>query len=559
MPDSVLHRVLLVEDQPTLAEWVRAVCAVEPDFELRVCHEGSKALEMAKEYQPTAVLQDLIMPGVSGFSLLAAYRRDPSLAQVPIIVLSSVDEVHEKARAFALGAADYLVKLPDPVELVARVRAHSKAFHTRRELREVQEQLELTLDHAPIGTALVAPDGRCLRVNDALCRILGYAREELLLMHVQQLTHPEDIAADLELSAQLLQGQIRSYDLHKRYLHRTGSIVWAHIHVALVRDEAGAPRFLVAQIQDVTAQRAAEQAAQHQAAITRAVIDSMNDTVLVADVRGEILILNEVAKRLFGPELAAGIPEQWDDGYGLFHADQNTRCTPESYPMSRALRGEKIDEVVLWMNMPGWREGQWHSVTGNPVLDSRGELIGAVTVGRDITTRKKTEEQIRETALRDELTGLFNRRGFHLLAEQHLKLAAREQHPVFVLFVDLDGMKAINDQHGHDAGDEALRATATALRSSCRGSDVIGRLGGDEFVIVAHGSSEVAHAVRERILTATDQIGSKLGLQFPLSLSIGIATSSTPERTSLADLLAAADEAMYEAKRRRRPSQNAKR
>jgi two-component system chemotaxis family response regulator WspR len=140
-----VHRVLLVEDQVTLVEWVRATLAPHTDIALTVCSDSLRALEFAREIKPTLILQDLVMPHVDGFALLARYRADPELTDVPVIVLSSVADVLEKVRAFELGAADYLVKMPHPVELIARVRAQSRAHIMRKERDHLTSELQRTM------------------------------------------------------------------------------------------------------------------------------------------------------------------------------------------------------------------------------------------------------------------------------------------------------------------------------------------------------------------------------------------------------------------------------
>lgn len=141
-----MHRVLLVEDQSTLAEWVRVTLAPYADIELYVCTESRLAVQRALEMQPTLILQDLVMPELDGFSLLARYRSIAELADVPVIVLSSVADVDDKVRAFELGAADYLVKIPHPVEMIARVRAQSRAHIMRKERDHLTRELHKTME-----------------------------------------------------------------------------------------------------------------------------------------------------------------------------------------------------------------------------------------------------------------------------------------------------------------------------------------------------------------------------------------------------------------------------
>jgi diguanylate cyclase (GGDEF)-like protein/PAS domain S-box-containing protein len=124
-----------------------------------------------------------------------------------------------------------------------------------RELRDAEERFRNAFDQAPIGKALVSPDGRFARVNTALCGILGYGEGELLETTFQTLTHPEDIDADLDDMRSMLAGERESYSIEKRYRHAGGHYIWALMSVSLVRDEAGAPLYCVSQIQDISEQK----------------------------------------------------------------------------------------------------------------------------------------------------------------------------------------------------------------------------------------------------------------------------------------------------------------
>jgi two-component system, chemotaxis family, response regulator WspR len=120
--------VLLVDDQPIIGEAVRRAIANEPDIEFHYCSVASEAIPMAEALRPTVIMQDLIMPDVDGMTLVHLYRMNPVLRDVPILVLSSKEDAAVKSQAFATGAADYLVKLPESIELIARIRHHSYAY-----------------------------------------------------------------------------------------------------------------------------------------------------------------------------------------------------------------------------------------------------------------------------------------------------------------------------------------------------------------------------------------------------------------------------------------------
>jgi two-component system chemotaxis family response regulator WspR len=133
--------VLLVDDQAIVAEALRAMLASEHDVELHACTEVALALQLARKVRPTVILQDLVMPGIDGFALVRFFRADPQLSKVPIIMLSSREDPRDKSRAFEEGANDYLVKIPDKIELLARVRAHAKSFLAQQQRDEAYQEL----------------------------------------------------------------------------------------------------------------------------------------------------------------------------------------------------------------------------------------------------------------------------------------------------------------------------------------------------------------------------------------------------------------------------------
>ena len=134
--------VLLVDDQMMVAEGIRRMLASEEDIEFHYCAEPKKAVAMALEIRPTVILQDLIMPDMDGYTLVNDYRAEPETQNIPVIVLSTKEDPKDKSKAFERGANDYLVKLPDQIELVARIRAHSRSYLAHQALRETQAKLE---------------------------------------------------------------------------------------------------------------------------------------------------------------------------------------------------------------------------------------------------------------------------------------------------------------------------------------------------------------------------------------------------------------------------------
>ncbi|MDX8497470.1 diguanylate cyclase response regulator [Mesorhizobium sp. VK4C] len=180
------------------------------------------------------------------------------------------------------------------------------------------------------------------------------------------------------------------------------------------------------------------------------------------------------------------------------------------------------------------------------------QIVRAIRYARE---RHRMVLQIRDLSLVDELTGLHNRRGFAVLAREVVKRAARTGTGLVVTFVDLDGMKRINDHFGHEVGDRALIRTAGVLRSVFRVSDVIARIGGDEFIAMTDGVDGTAvEPLRRRLTGAVEDHNREAKGEPALALSLGFAHHNPTAETlkSIDDLIAEADEAMYADKDSRR-------
>ena len=213
-------------------------------------------------------------------------------------------------------------------------------------------------------------------------------------------------------------------------------------------------------------------------------------------------------------------------------------------PARRALRGERRELDVET------GDGRVHRLTIGPVRDDQGAVQAGLAVAEDVTQTRHRTERLDRLAHYDELTGLTNRAAFHELADRALRRASRTPVRSALLFLDLDGLKAVNDTRGHEAGDELLRTVANRLTHTVREVDTVARLSGDEFAILldaVKSEAEVAVAA-DRILRAIAeplQIGGDH--RVTVTASVGIAIQTSADETG-AKLLKAADAAMYRAK-----------
>ncbi len=253
------------------------------------------------------------------------------------------------------------------------------------------EQLwQLTVEHSPVGTTLVAPDGRLLSANQALCDMLGYTAPEILTLTFQQITHPDDLAEDLALVEETLAGLRSSYRLRKRYLHADGHVVHGDLSVALLREPDGTPIHFISQILDVTeAHEYAERLAESSRALDRqrrhleAILDSVDIGVAVLDLDSGDIVVNRRHQQYVAlahpdhTEGMAGVPGD------LFFED-GRRLEAHELPSTRAEAGEEFDDLIIRVGSDPVTQRAL-SVSARSVRGAGGEFSGAVLAYSDVT------------------------------------------------------------------------------------------------------------------------------------------------------------------------------
>ncbi len=286
----------------------------------------------------------------------------------------------------------------------------------------------------------------------------------------------------------------------------------------------------------------------------RLLTENSNDLVRTHDLDGNVLYVSPSVERMLGytAEQFRAFPP-----LHLVHPDDRAALAPDrALPLSERFKDLPVEYRALH------KDGsyRWLEISFAARRDAEGVIIGEQSSARDVTDRRLAEqrltsqaEQLRTLSLHDELTGLYNRRGWLELAGQQMRLATREKRDAAVIFADLNGMKQINDLHGHEAGDRALQDTERILRAACREVDIIARFGGDEFVVFALDFEEAGlEALRARVQGAITEQNLSGARPFRLSLSLGAAFFRPENPEAIQDLLDRADFEMYERKRARR-------
>jgi len=279
------------------------------------------------------------------------------------------------------------------------------------------------------------------------------------------------------------------------------------------------------------------------------IIARLHEGVVVLDAETRVALANNAAAQIFGVPLDELIDRRLN-AVAVDLLDEHGRLLGnDRLPLMRALGGEEVsDELVRFVRRDGTL--LWVEVHANPLYNDDGTLYGAVASYDDVTARVEQDRRTRQEADTDALTGLANRRSLERTLAAALARAAGRAQSVGLLMLDLDGFKAINDTHGHAAGDEALREVARRLRRCVRERDLVARLGGDEFVVVltdVGGRSGAVQDCLQRIREALREPFALDGALHELGAAVGVATFPA-DGGDAAALLAHADRNMYAAK-----------
>ena len=270
----------------------------------------------------------------------------------------------------------------------------------------------------------------------------------------------------------------------------------------------------------------------------RRLVELADELVAIVDESGRILYVNETTERVLGYHRRELVDKV---GFDFVHPDDVADVAADFLEVLKA-PGTRRQRDVRARDAEGtwrWLELVQTNRTDDPVV------AGVVVSCRDVTKRKLATEFLAHQALHDPLTGLPNRVLLLDRLMQSLARAPRDERAVAVVFLDLDGFKAINDEHGHPAGDALLTAVATRLRTSLRAADTVARYGGDEFVVVAEIHPAASAVLIDRVHGVFNRPFGDAGLAFDITASGGlmIAVEGDPE-----ELLRIADGAMYRAK-----------
>ena len=371
------------EHYRTIFEGVQDAIFVE-SLDGRILMVNQRACEMFGYSQAeflTKTVADLVPPG---YSTLAAADTDGVITSEP----RESANLRANGEVFPIEISGRIQVINGEQVLLVVVRDITERKRSEDLLRESEERFSGAFEYASIGMALVAPNGALLRVNWALCWLLGYSETELLQKTFQDITHPDDLQDDLERIQRLLVGEVDSYQMEKRYFHKQGHVVWGLLNVSLVEDYQGKPQYFISQIQDITERKKVETALIESSTQFRTLFEASPDAIVLIDPNQNWSII-----------------------------DCNTAaCQMNGYTREELL-GQCIDIFNLTSGGPDERTGYLESIRQQGVLrfetahrrkdgtlftvdvstslirfDTRDLILG---IDRDVTERRQAENELR--------------------------------------------------------------------------------------------------------------------------------------------------------------------
>ena len=420
------------------------------------------------------------------------------------------------------------------------------------ELWRAESRFRVLFQKAAIGIAIVDAGGGIIECNPALEKMLGYREKEMAGRHFTDFTHEEDLQSDKGWFEELLAQKRDNYQMAIRCLRKDGAVVWGLLAVSLIRNNKNEPLYAIRMIEDITDRKRAEEVVIKSRHFYLSLIDELPNPIRRADVDAQSDYFNKAWLEFTGRSISQELGDAWTEGVHHEDRDRLKKIQSDSFEH----RAPYVTEYRLRDRSGEYR---WMVEYGRPIKDLDGSFSGYISSCYDVQDRKTFEEKLHSLSTTDDLTGLLNRRGFFSLAQQQLKVANRTKIGFLLLYVDLDGLKKINDMLGHPEGDQALVETASILREIFRESDIIGRLGGDEFAVLAlertRDVKEEEQAILRRIQESVETGNAQPGRRYALSLSAGINTYDPENPCSLDEFISRVDSIMYEEKKAKYRSQ----
>lgn len=561
---STPGRVLVVDDESTTRSIIKAALQ-SSNYSVVECTGGQQAVQLIAAEAFDAVLLDILMSDLNGLDVLQTLRQRHPETELPVIMVTVKDSSEDIARAFTLGANDYVVKPIDAKILLARVGgqiARKRAFDELRALnrnlkRRIREREGTALDFQralkrseekfsktfraspdPISLSLLE-DGRMLDVNESYERATGFRREEVVGRTTTELGLWSPAKRDEFIRMLREQGGVRDWPVVLR--NRAGDERSCEVSAEIISVDG--TRAIITISRDVTERRRAEEALQASERRYRFLYEDNPSMYFTVDRDFTVKSVNRFGMEQLGYSLEELRGSKLLDL--IYTEDEAAAQTfmEACFANPNLVQKQEVRKVC--------KDGKliWVKETGRVAQDTDGKE-SLLLVCHDISETRKLHEQLSYQASHDLLTDLVNRRGLEHRLRWVMNSPELERAEHVLCYLDFDNFGLINQTCGHVAGDTLIRKLAQLMRQHVRNRDTLARIGGDEFaILMEHCSIEPAEKVARALLEKLQNLRFEWnGETYAISASIGI--SGTEGLGDSEDLLEKAQTACQAAKER---------
>lgn len=409
----------------------------------------------------------------------------------------------------------------------------------RKDLQIAKDTYQRIVDDLPDLVCRYKPDTTITFVNEAYAKYFSKSTEELIGTSFMKLI-PQKSHEDVLKTIESLNKKSPEITMEHLVLTADGQMRWQLWCDRALFDSSENVIEIQSIGKDITERKRAEESLKDSEGRYRSLVESSDDSIYLVDRNCKYIFMNDKHRLRMG---FSG-NEFLNREYSEFHSLDDTKWFVET--VNKVFEtGESIHN-----EHESLKDGRYFLLTLSPVKAEDGGIVAVTIISKDITELKLLEKKLHTLSITDELTGLYNRRGFVTLAEQHLKFVSRQKTGIFMLYIDLNNLKKINDTWGHKEGDLALIETAKLIKESYRESDIIARIGGDEFVVMPVGTTnDSVEIITARLQEAIEIQNAKTISSYNLSMSFGIAYYDPENPCSLTELLSQADKMMYKHKK----------
>ncbi len=541
-----METILLVQNDAQSAQDDAAVLE-SLGYEVILAARGEEALKLARSSPQIALA--LLDAGDDG-SLRAA-REILAHREIPIVFYSAHIDAHTVERLRAVPRDGVVSRDAGKFALQAAVELALESFQGRQALHDSQKRYQQFVENSRDMIWIAGPQGEITYLNSAA---LGQRQEpgapetsapfhEQLLEYIQSL-HDGQPAAPLVIET--------------RQVRADGTVAWSESVAGVLAENDAAP-ILLGVTRDISHHKRVEQELRESEERLHQIASALREVIWLRDAKTrQLLYVNPAFEELTGLSRDEFYRDP-DIFINSIPAEDKGKIVKGNVFRSDIHRITRKDGVIRWV---------WGRTF--PVRNEAGDIYRVAAIVEDITERKQTEEELKrayerleaqmdeiqllqsslhDQAIRDPLTGLFNRRYLNEALERELARAGRETYPVSLVMIDIDHFKQVNDSYGHPAGDLVLKNLASQLSGQTRASDLVCRFGGDEFLLVMPNVSIEIALKRAEIIRETFRASTAILEQVEIRATISLGVASFPAQGATPqEVLTAADQALYIAK-----------